>query len=567
MTKGKVKSSSDIVSTGVKGLDDVLGGGIPQGHAMLLVGKPGTGKSILSMEYLLHGIELHKENGVYISFEESEKQIISNAASFGWKFEEMVKKNKLAISYIDMQPEQMRTVGDYDLSALILRVKGAIKKVNARRVVIDGINNLLSTFDDERIIRSDLLRLIREIKEVNATIFITGERGHDSWSKMGFEEYLADGLMHLDNRTDGNYQTREIQVVKCRGINHYTGKSPFIINSEGMSIRPLITADFDYKVLKSRVSTGIADIDNMLGGKGLYRGSTVYITGPSGAGKTSISSSFANGACSRGERALFLAFEESSDQIIRNMKSIGLSLDKWVNEKLLYFYTARATTNSLEGHLDNIMTMVREVEPTCVVLDPISAFRPIANENETKLMLIRLNDYLRARKITTVFTALSSDGEYSEHADVQLSSIADTWIVVRIMDYKGERNNVMQLMKSRGMSHSRQMKEMYFTGNGLKLQNVYQGPEGVLTGAARIGQEKYEKLKEARNVIEIDKNRKKIERKKSLLEASIEALKHEYEEELEALHAAIEEAEEQNSKIKETRKEIENIESIQSGEG
>lgn len=553
--KSPVQKNQALVKTGIKGLDDVLGGGFPRDRIILAVGGPGCGKSALSMEYIYRGASEYGEPGVYYSFEESRDEIHTNAASFNWDFETLADEKKVYTGFFDIQPDVNIEVGEFNLEALFFRIESAISAVGARRLVLDGINNLLSGFSNERIVRSEIMRLFRWLKEKDISVLVTGEKGVDTWSKLGFEEYLCDGLIVLSNSVQENFTTRHLRVIKCRGMNHGTDEYPFLINNHGINIVPVINADFDYKVVSNKyVSSGINAVDEMLGPKGFIKGSTVLITGTSGTGKTSISAAFVEAACSRGEKAVYFAFEESADQVIRNLKSIGINLDKWVKKGLLKIHSTRSTTTGLEGHLVSLKNLVIEHEPDVAVVDPITAFRPVANTNQIKLMLIRLNDFLRSRQITTILTSLSHSGNHDELSDIPMSSLADTWVVLKVLNSSNERNNILQIMKSRGMSHMKQPREIYFTSNGFLMEDLYIGSEGLLAGSARIAQQM--KDREADELIdeEISSIKAEISGKRKTVKEQMQVLENQLKNEeiqLEKKIAALSKNKKVKSEIKE----------------
>jgi len=519
---------TDQVSTGIRGLDEVLGGGIPRRCIFMAVGGPGCGKSVLSMELVLRGARDIGEPGVYYSFEEGADDLYANAGSFGWDLESLVQDKRLFVGHFDVRPDQNVESGQFNLDALFLRIEMAIKSVGARRLVLDGINNLLAGFENERIVRMEVMRLFRWLKDKDITVLVTGERGVDSWSKLGFEEYLCDGLMVLENTVAENFTTRHLRIVKCRGVNHGTDNYPFLIGRDGLNIIPVMTADFDYQVADGKyVGTGINELDAMLEPGGFIKGSTVLVTGTSGTGKSSLGAAFASAACERGERAIYFAFEESAEQVIRNMRSIGINLEPWVAQGLLKIHARRATTTGLEGHLVELKNLIAELEPEVAVVDPITAFRPVAPTNQIKLMLIRLNDYLRAQQITTLMTSLSHNDNYDELSDIPMSSLADSWILMRVMSSNNERNNILQILKSRGMAHVKQPRELHFRAEGLRLQELYAGPDGLLAGAARVAQQMRDQ--EEDELIDTEIQTLKTERKirQQLLEEKAEAFKQE----------------------------------------
>lgn len=530
----------EITPTGIAGLDLVLGGGLPRGRSILVIGGAGSGKTLLGTEFLMRGALEKNEPGVLVTFEESVDELAANAAGFGWDFGKLKKEKMLYPMAIDLSSVTSSTeAGVFDLEALFLRIGVGINAVSAKRIVIDGINNLLASFNNEAVIRSELLRLFKWLKEKGLTIVATGERGDDGWTRLGFEEYLADGLIVLDNRIDGKISKRLLRVVKCRGIAHGTDEYPFLIGREGFSIFPIDAAQLDYKVSSERISSGVAGLDAMLGGKGFYRGSSILIGGSAGTGKSSLGAAFVAAACERGERAVYFTFEESPRQIIRNMKSIGVDLGKWVKKGLLTIHATRALNHGVEGHLTEMQEIVRIADPSVAVIDPISSLTAVGADIEVKSMIARLCDHFRFMGITTVMTNLAAGGNSGEQADLAVSSMADTWILARVIEQNSERNNVIQVLKSRGMSHSKVLKEFKFTKDGIDIIDAYIGVDGVVLGSARHAREAQDELDRATRETEIEKNRQGLAERKRALKAQITALEAEFQAEVDALEAEI----------------------------
>lgn len=527
----------DIVPTGVQGLDTILGGGLPRGRSVLVVGGAGSGKTLLATEFLIRGIQQYREPGVLVSFEERVDELASNAAGFGWDLKRHMDDKNLYATFVNLAPAETIEMGDFDLSGLFLRIEMAIKAVGAKRIVLDGMNNLLATFSNERIVRAELLRLFAWLKEQGLTVIATGERGVSGWTRLGFEEYLADGLIVLDNRIEDKVARRTLRVVKCRGADHATDEFPFLIGEEGFSLFPILAAELDYKTSTRRVRTGIDGLDEMLGGKGFYRGSTVLVSGSAGTGKSSLAASFVNAACARGERALMVSFEEAPAQIVRNMRSIGIDLGAWEKEGLLTIYATRAMHQGTEGHLTDLQEIVRQADPKVVAIDPISALMSVGTENEIRSMAVRLIDYLRGRGITTMATNLAVRGRTGEMAELAVSSMADTWILVRTLEHHAERNNVIQVLKSRGMAHSNQMREFNFTQNGIEIVDAYIGVNGVVIGSARRSQEAADRIEALRREAELEKKRRSLVERRREIDAQIQALEAGYASALEEVAA------------------------------
>lgn len=526
-----------IIPTGITGLDKVLGGGLPRGRSIIVVGGAGSGKTLLATEFIVRGYQQFGETGVIISFEEPVADLAANAAGFGWDLSGAIAAGKLVASHVDLARSAMLEVGDFDLSGLQFRIEMAIKTVGARRIVLDGLNTLLASFGNEQIVRSELLHLFSWLKEKGLTILATGERGIGSWTRLGFEEYLADGLIVLENRVDASVAKRLLRVIKCRGINHGTDEYPFLIGRDGFTLFPIRAAELDYQVSTKRVMTGVLGLDEMLGGKGVYRGSTILVGGSAGTGKTSLVASFLNAACERGEKALVFTFEEAPAQIIRNMRSIGIDLERWRKSGALTFSANRALVYGLEGHLTAMQEAVRIAAPQVVAIDPISAMASVGTDTEIKSMLARLIDYLRSQGITVMMTNLATAGQSGERADLAVSSMADTWILTRTIEHNAERNYIVQVLKSRGMQHSNQLREFNFTTDGIQIVNAYIGVDGVVIGSARRAQEAKDRIVELQREAELETRRRSLAERRRAVDAQIQALEADYAAEVEALEA------------------------------
>lgn len=530
----------DLVTTGISGLDQILGGGLPKGRAMMVVGGAGSGKTLLGTEFLVRGAQQYKEPGLLVSFEESIDELAANARGFGWDLARLKKEGWLYPLTIDLSGHagQVET-GDFDLEALFVRLRAGVEAVGAKRVLLDGISNLLSSFRNERTVRAELLRLFRWLKDQGLTIVVTGERGDGSWTRLGFEEYLADGLIVLDHRVEGKIAQRLLRIVKCRGVPHATDEFPFLIGKDGFSLFPIIAADLNFSVSTKRVRSGIEGLDEMLEGKGFYQGSMVLVGGSAGTGKSSVGAAFVDAACERGESAIYFAFEESPAQIIRNMRRIGIDLGRWVDNGLLTFHATRALNQGLEGHLTEMQEAVRLAKPSVAVVDPISGLAPVGNETEIKSMIARMSDYFRVHGITTMMTNLAVNGRSGEEADLAVSSLADTWILVRVIEQNAERNNVIQVLKSRGMGHSKVLREFNFTKDGIKVVDAYIGVNGAVVGSARHSQEAKDRMERVERRAEIEKKRRQLDERRRSVDTQIAALEAEYKAELEALEADV----------------------------
>jgi circadian clock protein KaiC len=512
-------------ATGIQGLDEVLNGGLPQGRPTLVCGTAGCGKTLLAMEFLVRGATQFDEPGVFMAFEETEQELTQNVASLGFDLKALIAQNKLVVDYVHIAREEIEETGEYDLEGLFIRLNNAIESIGARRVVLDTVESLFSGLPNPAILRAELRRLFRWLKDKGVTAIITGERGENTLTRHGLEEYVSDCVILLDHRVTEQVSTRRLRVVKYRGSTHGTNEYPFLIDENGISVLPITSLGLQHAVSIERIATGIPRLDTMLGGQGYYRGSTVLVSGTAGTGKTSIAAHFADAAGRRGERVLYFAFEESPGQIVRNMRSIGIDLQPWVDKGLLQFHAARPTMFGLEMHLATMLKTVNQFTPSVVILDPINTFVAAGNEAEVKVMLMRLVDFLKSKGITALFTSLTTGGGVLEHTDVAISSLIDTWLLLRDIEIGGERNRGLYILKSRGMAHSNQIREFLLTDHGVELADVYVGPGGVLTGSARQAQEAQEEAERLLRQQEIERRQRDLERKRQALEAQIAALR------------------------------------------
>jgi circadian clock protein KaiC len=510
--------------TGIAGFDEITLGGVPQGRTTLVCGAAGCGKTLFAMEFLVRGATQHGEPGVFIAFEETEEELASNVASLGFDVAALIEQKQLVIDYIKVDRSEIEEAGEYDLEGLFVRLGHAIDSVRAKRVVIDSLEALFSGFTNEALLRAELRRLFRWLKDRGLTAMITGEQGEGTLTRYGLEEYVSDCVIALDNRVTDQVSTRRLRIVKYRGTAHGSNEYPFLIDEHGFSVLPVTSLGLDYAVSTERVSSGLADLDAMFEGGGYYRGSSVLISGAAGTGKTSLSALFADASCRRGESTLYFALEESNAQIVRNLRSIGLDLDAWQRKKLLKILAARPTMFGLEMHLVTIHKAIEEFQPRAVVLDPISSFVSSSNRYDVKSMLVRLFDYLKTRQITCVVTSLST-GSGLEETDIGISSLIDTWLQVRDIEIAAERTRGLYLVKSRGMGHSNQVREFMITSRGINVLPVAVGAGGVLTGAARLNQESQQRADTAARAQEAERRQRQFERKRRAMEAQIEAMR------------------------------------------
>lgn len=509
--------------TGIGGFDEITLGGLPTGRPTLVCGAAGCGKTLFATTFLVHGATRYDEPGVFMSFEERAEDLAANVASLGYDLDGLVGEGKLAIDHVRVDPSETEENGAYDLEGLFLRLGFAVDSVGAKRVVLDTIETLFSGFTDAALLRAELRRLFGWIKDRGLTAVITGERGEGQLTRQGLEEYVSDCVILLDNRVVDQVTTRRMRVVKYRGSAHGTNEYPFLIDTGGISVLPVTSSGLYRPASQEIVSSGIAGLDAMLGRGGFYRGSSILISGVAGTGKTTFSAHFAQAACARGERCLFFAFEESADEIARNALSYGVDLRRWVGEGRLRFEAARPSFFGLEMHLARMNRDLDVFRPDVVVIDPISAFR--GSETEVHGTLLRMIDILKGRGILGVFTSLRSDGGLTEQADIGLSSLMDGWIRLENDEANGELNRTLYVVKSRGMSHSNQIREYRITEHGIELIEPYIGPEGVLTGTARVAQQAQEEAARIARNQEAERRRRELDRRRATLERQIAELR------------------------------------------
>ena len=516
--------------TSIKGLDEITGGGLPKSRPTLVCGGAGCGKTLFAMEFLVRGATQYNEPGVFISFEETEKELTANVASLGFDLDRLVKRKKIWLEHIYIERSIIRQTGEYDLEALFVRIHNAIESIGAKRVVLDTIETLFSGLPNPRILRSEIRRLLRWLKNKGVTTIITGERGEATLTRQGLEEYVSDCVILLDHRVSNQSSIRRLRVVKYRGSTHGTNEYPFLIDEDGFSVLPVTSLGLNSISSNDRISTGIPRLDTMFSGKGYFRGSTILVSGTAGTGKTSIAAKFMEAACKRGEKVLYFAFEESPSQFMRNMQSVGIYLEKYVNKGLLHFHASRPTLQGLEQHLATSIKLINKIKPQVVIIDPIDAFVIGDNQTEVKTMLLRLVDFLKMNKITAFFASLTSAGDSSmELTDISISSLIDTWLLLRDIEIGGERNRGLYILKSRGMAHSNQIREFKLSDNGIELLDVYVGQGGVLTGSARLAQEAKDRAEQVMRHQEIKSKQFRLERKRVAMEAHIGELQAEYE--------------------------------------
>jgi circadian clock protein KaiC len=514
--------------TGIRGLDEITAGGLPRGRPTLICGSAGCGKTLFGIEFLVKGATELGEPGVFLAFEESEEELTQNVLSLGYDLDRLSRENKLGVDYIHVDSSEIDETGEYDLEGLFIRLGSAIDAIGAKRVVLDTIETLFGGLSNEAILRSELRRLFRWLKDKGVTAIITAERGEGTLTRQGIEEYVSDCVIVLDHRVHDQVSTRRLRVVKYRGSHHGTNEYPFLIDDDGISVLPVTSLGLQHEASSERVSSGVPCLDAMLGGQGYFRGSSVLVSGTAGTGKTSVAVHFADAACRRDEPCLFFAFEESQRQVVRNARSIGLDLERWIDRGLLHFHATRPTYHGPEMHLAGMLKLIRSVEPRVVVVDPISSMATAGTIGQAQALLLRLVDALKIGQITALFTSLTAAGDaHLERTDLDISSLIDTWILLRDIELGGERNRGLYVLKSRGMAHSNQIREFLITDRGIVLQDVYVGREGVLTGSMRVAQEARERESVRARQQEQSRRCRDFERKAAALEAQIEALRAE----------------------------------------
>ena len=510
----------DRAPTGISGLDQITGGGLPRGRVTLIAGSAGAGKTLLGLQFLVAGARDYGEPGVLLTFEESAAKVADNVRSLGFDLDELQRDGLLAVLSFQVEPTEIVAAGEFDFEPLFVILDDAIRRVGAKRVVLDTIEVLFGAFGADSIVRAELSRLARWLEERGVTAIVTGERGDGTITRHGIEEYVSDCVIVLDHRVREEISTRRLRVVKYRGSAHGTNEYPFFISARGFVVLPITSITLDYGAPEERISTGIARLDHMLGG-GIFRGSTVLVSGTGGTGKTSLGAHMANAACGRGERVLWVLFEESPAQVLRNMRSIGLDLRPWTDAGLLHIWPARPATLGLETHLALLVQLLDEVTPTVTVLDGIASFGDGVAAGEVTSMLARKMDMLKARGITTLATAL---GNGDDASTLSVSSMVDTWLLLRNVESNGERNRLLFVLKSRGTAHSNQVREFVLTDHGAELVDVYVGGAGMLTGSARLAQQAAEREAQLRQADDVEHRRRELRRSISEHEAHFAAV-------------------------------------------
>ena len=512
--------------SGIRGLDEITFGGLPKGRPTLVCGSTGSGKTLMAMEFLVRGATVYNEPGVFMAFEETAEELAQNVSSLGFDLNKLIEQKKIVVDYVKVERSEIEETGEYDLEGLFVRLNYAIDSIGAKRVVLDTIESLFAGLNNEAILRAELRRF-HWLKDKGVTAIITAERGESTLTRYGLEEYVSDCVILLDHRVQNQISTRRLRIIKYRGSVHGTNEYPFLIDALGISIMPITSMGLNYEVSTERVSSGIPRLDTMLEGKGFYRGDVILVSGTAGTGKTSVAASFANETCQRGERCLYFAFEESSNQIVRNMSSIGIKLESGVKKGILQIHAVRWTFYGLETHLVSMQKLIDDFKPNVVIVDPITNLINAGEEADVKSMLTRLINYLKTKGITAMFTNLTYVTNV-ERTEMEVSSIMDTWILLRDIEIGGERNRLIYILKSRGMAHSNQIREFLLTNKGIDIIDVYTGQAGVLTGSARLSQEALERSEEESRKEENERLQRELERRHKAMETQVTALQAEY---------------------------------------
>src|ERR1035438_10143439 len=534
MKKTIPKSTSPAIllpkcPTGIQGLDEITGGGLPRGRPTLVCGGAGCGKTLLAAEFLVRGAALFGEPGVFMAFEETEAELKANVASLGFDLAGLVQRKKIVLDYVHIERSEVQESGEYDLEGLFVRLNHAIDSIGAKRVVLDTLEALFARLPNEAILRAELRRLFRWLKDKGVTAVITAERGREHLTRHGLEEYVSDCVILLDHRVYDQIATRNLRVVKYRGALHGTNEFPFLIGEEGISVLPITSLALNHKISSGRIATGIPRLDAMLGGQGFFRGSSILLTGTPGTGKTIIAANFAQAAARRGERTLFFSFEESPNQIIRNMHSIGLRLEPLVKRGLLRFHSARPTLYGLEMHLATMFKEIAMFQPQVVIVDPITSLMDAGTASDGKGMVTRLIDYLKGGQVTSLFTSLTQGDHALQQSETAISSLMDACVLLQDFEGSGERNRVLYVLKARGMAHSNQIREFLISARGIDVVDAYIGASGVLTGSARAAQGALEKAAVLAGQQEAAQLKREVERKHAALERQIGGLRSDYE--------------------------------------
>jgi circadian clock protein KaiC len=514
--------------TGIRGVDEITHGGLPRGRATLVTGGAGSGKTLFGLEFLVRGAQEFGEPGVLLSFEESAAELATNVASLGFDLRGLERDGLLVVDAIRIDTSSVLAAGAFDLDGLFIRLAQAVEQVGARRVVLDTMEVLFTALGNDAIIRAELTRLLRWMKERGLTVVLTGEKGRlGELTRYGIEEYVSDCVLVLDHRIQDELGTRRIRIAKYRGSVHGTNEYPFLITGRGLMVLPLTSMGLSHAASTEPVSTGVDRLDHMLGG-GVYRGSTVLVSGTPGTGKTSLAAHMVDAACARGEQALFVSYEESPEQLMRNMSSIGLDLRRWVDCGLLRLWAVRPTAYGLEEHLVQLRQLLDESDPTVAVIDAMGGLSHVGQATSVTSAVARQIDLIKGRGITAMLTSLNhSDDREAGSSSMAVSSLVDTWLLLRNTEFNGERNRLLFVIKNRGSAHSNQVREFVLTDGGAQLLDAYVGPHGVLTGSARMAQLAGEAAAAEAARVLVERRRHSAARRTAQVERQIAGLREE----------------------------------------
>jgi len=463
--------------TGIPGLDEITFGGLPAGRPTLVSGGPGSGKTLLGVSFLVEGAQRFDEPGVLLTFEENADELASDVRSLGYDLHKLCREKKLLVDYVHVDRSEIEETGEYDLEGLFVRLDHAIKEIGAKRVMLDTIETLFAGLKDEGVLRSELRRLFRWLRDRKMTTIVTAERGERLFTRKGLEEYITDAVISLDHRVHDQISTRRIRMVKYRGSHHGTNEYPFLIDRDGITVLPVTALLLEHEAPMERISSGLPALDGMLGGKGFYRASTVLLSGTAGTGKTTLSAHFVEAACARGEKCLYFLFEESPQQMIRNMRSAGVDLQPWVDKGLLVFHADRPNRHGLETHLLEMHHAVEIANPDVVVVDPITNLMAVGTQLDVRSMLTRLIDFLKTRGVTAMFSSLTSASASLEQTESMISSLMDTWILVSVETADERRSRKLYVLKSRGMPHSDDVRTFRFSNDGIQILPARHAPK------------------------------------------------------------------------------------------
>ena len=511
---------------GIAGFDEITGGGLPRGRTTLLVGGPGSGKTVLALQFLVHGARRCKEPGIFVAFEESAGRIVANAEPFGWNLGEL-QPGKLFI--MEAQPTaDLVQSGSFDLGGMLAALDAQASAMGAKRIVFDELDIVLNLLPDATLRRREVHRLHEWLLAHALTGVITSKDGGTSDARaedFGFMQFMVDCAVILNHRVVLGVSQRNLRVMKYRGSSFDENETAFVIGASGLEVA--ITRLFgavNNKVTNERVSSGVARLDTMLGG-GYYRGTSVLITGLPGTAKSTLSGAFAEAACQRGESTLFMSLDSEGAQMIRNLESVGIRIARFVKNGTLRMIYGRTITGSAETFLAGIKMLARDHKVRCIVIDPISALTRAGNELTARSAVERLVDWSRAHRITLICTSQLDDAATQATSPLEISTIADTWIHLNYLVQAGERNRGLSIVKSRGTAHSNQVRELILSDGGVTLSDAYTSGGEVLMGTLRWQKESADRAAAEVNKAAASLQRLRLDAEQAELEVRIKSLK------------------------------------------